>query len=186
MEEFSLIGDAQWLYFSLELGADENVGRIILFHLNASCVLGFYRDFPKLRYKTNKQKSQNKIHILQFYFNLGFAMPLEFEAFEVTLVCKTLVTALQTGAGVVPAWLHVREAHGTAAFLRGLCFFPCHRFLYPIKETSPVCFCLIDWKHVCYQIYLRGSCGETVSYFQGYSWVFSLKLWQSLRNTTCH
>lgn len=26
--------------------------------------------------------------------NLGFAMPLEFKAFEVTLVCKTLVTSV--------------------------------------------------------------------------------------------
>lgn len=59
MEEISLMGDTQWLYFPLELGVDENVGRMILFHLNASCILGFYRDFPKLWFN-NKQKNKQK------------------------------------------------------------------------------------------------------------------------------
>lgn len=41
--------------------------------------------------KTN-QKKPHPLHMLQS--NLGFAMPLEFKAFEVTLVCKTLVTSV--------------------------------------------------------------------------------------------
>lgn len=99
MEEFPLMGDTQWLYFPLELEVDENVGRMILFHLKASCILGFYRDFPKIWYKTKQNKQQTnrktpKPHTLQSYFNLGFAMPLEFGAFDVTSVCKTLLTAL--------------------------------------------------------------------------------------------
>lgn len=45
------MADAQQFYFSLELGVDENVGRMILFHLIAS-ILGFYINFPELCYKT--------------------------------------------------------------------------------------------------------------------------------------
>lgn len=60
MEEFPLMGDTEWLYFPLELAVDENVGRMILFHLNASCILGFYREFPKLWYKNKPTNQPNK------------------------------------------------------------------------------------------------------------------------------
>jgi len=71
---------------------DENVRRMILFHLNASFILGFYMDFPKPWYKN--KKIQKNPHTLQSYFNLGFAMPLEFGTSEITSVCKTLVIAV--------------------------------------------------------------------------------------------
>lgn len=121
MEEFSLMGDTQWLYFSLELGVDKNVGRMILFHLNDSCILGFYGDFPK---PSIKPKQPQTPHTWKACYSLGFARPLEFGAFEVILICESLLTALWAGAEVVPLCLHTREAHGIAAILRGVCLFP--------------------------------------------------------------
>lgn len=117
---------AQQFYFSLEPGVDKNVGRMVLFHLIASCILRFYSNFPKVWYKIRNSS----------FLNLNFATLLEFGAFEVTLMCKTLKIHVQAGAGVLPSWISNGKAHGTAAFLRGLCIFSFHLFLYPIKETN--------------------------------------------------
>ena len=50
----------QWLNFSLEIGVDEKLGRMILFHIHVSCILWIYWKFSNFGSKNKEQPNKQE------------------------------------------------------------------------------------------------------------------------------